>query len=61
MEVKEIGACNAILSGIRTKVDGSISITLDINPEDQKILSKLLQLYATNERLLTIGLAQVVG
>jgi hypothetical protein len=52
----EIGSCNAILSGISTKVDGSIKLTLEINPEDQAIIAKLMQRFAINEKLLQVGI-----
>lgn len=51
----EIGSCNAILSGISTKTDGSIKVTVEINPEDQAIISKLMQRFSINEKLLQIG------
>ena len=51
----EIGSCNAILSGISTKADGSIKVTVEINPEDQAIISKLMQRFSINEKLLQIG------
>lgn len=51
--MEEIGTCNAILRGVKTLVDGSIKVELEINPEDQKILSKLMERFAYNKRLLT--------
>jgi hypothetical protein len=58
MEVREIGSCAAILAGISTKVDGSIKVTLEINPDNQEILSRLLNCYATNQKLLQVGFLQ---
>ena len=61
MEVIEIGSCQAILSGISTKVDGSIKVTLEINPDNQEILSKLLSSFATNEKLLQVAFLKVIN
>lgn len=51
----EIGSCAAILSSLSTKIDGSFKITLEINPEDQSIISSLMQRFAINEKLFQIG------
>lgn len=59
MQVQEIGSCSAILAGIATKVDGSVKVVLEINPDNQDILSKLLNCYATNQKLLQVGFIQV--
>jgi hypothetical protein len=61
MEVIEIGSCQAILSGISTKVDGSIKVTQEINPDNQEILSKLLSSFATNEKLLQVAFLKVLN
>jgi hypothetical protein len=61
MQVIEIGSCQAILSGISTKVDGSIKVTLEINPDNQEILSKLLSSFATNEKLLQVAFLKVIN
>jgi hypothetical protein len=55
MEVKEIGTAQAILSGVATKVDGSVSVKLDILPTDQKLISNLLHLWASSDRSLTVA------
>lgn len=55
----EIGSCNALIASISTKIDGSIKLTLEINPEEQAIISKLLKLWSINQRLITIGMVQV--
>jgi hypothetical protein len=59
MEIIEIGSCQAILSGLSTKVDGSIKVILEINPSEQEILSRLLKLFATNEKLLQVAFVKV--
>jgi hypothetical protein len=59
MQVTEIGSCAAILAGLSTKVDGSIKVVLEINPTEQEILSRLLKLFATNEKLLQVAFIKV--
>ena len=59
MESDTIGVCRAIISGISTKIDGSILLKLEINPDEQEIISKLLQKWAINKRLLNVGLVSV--
>lgn len=59
MKIKEVGSCMAILSGISTLRDGSVKITLEVNPEDQTILGKLMNLYLENERLFEVGFVGV--
>jgi hypothetical protein len=61
MQVTEIGSCAAILAGLSTKVDGSIKVVLEINPTEQEILSRLLKLFATNEKLLQVAFIKVDG
>lgn len=59
MQVTEIGSCAAILAGLSTKVDGSIKVVLEINPTEQEILSRLLKLFATNEKLIQVAFVKV--
>jgi hypothetical protein len=59
MEVVEIGSCQAILEGVSTKVDGSISIRLNINPEDQSLAGKLIKCFAENDKLLQVAFVKV--
>jgi len=59
MEITEIGSCSAILAGLSTKVDGSVKVQLEINPSEQEILSRLLKLFATNEKLLQVAFIKV--
>lgn len=56
MEDNKIGVCNAIIAGISTKVDGSIKLTLEINPSEQEIISNLLKMWALNKRLVSVGI-----
>lgn len=53
--MEEIGAVNAILTAIKTKVDGSVSITLECNPSEIEIINKLMRLYLVDKRLFTVG------
>ncbi len=55
MSTKEIGACQAILSSISTRVDGSITVKLEINPNDQALINKLMSAYLNDEKLLTVA------
>ena len=59
METDQIGVCQAIIAGISTKVDGSIILKLEINPDEQEIIAKLLQKWAINQRLMNIGLVSI--
>lgn len=56
---QEVGSINAILSGVRTKVDGSVSITLEANPQEIQVINKLLQLYLIDKRLFAVAFIQV--
>lgn len=61
MKVKELGSCQAILSGVSTKVDGSVKVTLEINPNDQSVVHKLMDAYLCGDKLLTVGFLKVVS
>jgi hypothetical protein len=53
--VEEIGAISALLSAIKTRVDGSVSITLEANPSEIEVINKLLQCYLIDKRLFTVA------
>lgn len=53
MEVKEIGTAEAILSGISTKIDGSVSIKLDILASEQSLITNLMKVWASSDRSVT--------
>lgn len=59
MKVTEVGSCAAILSAISTKIDGSIKVSFEINPQDQAIIAKLLQAYTVGDKLFNLGILQV--
>ena len=52
---QEIGSINAILSGVRTKVDGSVAITFEANPQEINVVNKLMQAFLMNERLFVVA------
>lgn len=60
MEVSEIGSSQAILSGISTRVDGSVSIKLDINPDQQSLISNLMKVWGQQDRSLTVAFVKEV-
>jgi hypothetical protein len=57
--MEQIGAINAILSAIKTRVDGSVSITIEANPSEIEVINKLLQSYLINKRVFTVAFIQV--
>jgi hypothetical protein len=59
MNAIEVGSCQAILAGISTKIDGSIKITLEINPEDQSLAGKLIKCFAENDKLFHVAFVKV--
>ena len=59
MEIQEIGSCLASIEKISTVIDGSVRLTLDINPSDQEIISKLLKLKLLNKPLIQIGIVSM--
>lgn len=59
MNVTEIGSCQCILDSIKTRVDGSVSISLNIDASNQQILTRLLQCFSSNEKLLQIAILKV--
>ena len=55
MELKEIGSTEAVLSSISTKLDGSIKVSLEINPDQAILITNLFKCFASNERLLQVA------
>lgn len=53
--MNEIGSCHAIIKGIRTNVDGSVLVSLELNPDEKEILMKLMGLFADNKKYVTVG------
>jgi len=58
-EMEQIGAINAILSAIKTRVDGSVSITIEANPSEIEVINKLMQSYLIDKRVFTVAFIQV--
>lgn len=54
----EIGAVEALISSIKTLKDGSVSITFELNPENQDVINSLLNLYLVDEKLVTLGIVR---
>lgn len=57
--MEQIGAINAILSAIKTRVDGSVSITIEANPSEIEIINKLMQSYLIDKRVFTVAFVRV--
>ena len=53
--MEEIGAINAVLSAIKTRVDGSVSVTIEANPSEIEVINKLMQSYLIDKRLFTVA------
>lgn len=52
--LRPLGSTQAILSGISTRIDGSITIKLDINPDQRELVSNLMSLWAESQRDLMV-------
>jgi hypothetical protein len=57
--MEQIGAINAILSAIKTRVDGSVSITIEANPSEIEVINKLMQSYLIDKRVFTVAFVRV--
>ena len=55
MDKRELGTCNAIISGISTLKDLSVKLTLEINPEDQNLINRLMKCYLEGDSLVTVA------
>ena len=53
-ELRPLGSTPAILSGISTRIDGSVTIKLDINPDQRELISNLMSLWAESQRELMV-------
>jgi hypothetical protein len=60
MNYEEVGAIEAIVSSITTLKDGSIKLSLELNPDNVQVINKLMTKYLNNERLFTIGIMQCI-
>jgi hypothetical protein len=57
--MEQIGAINAILSAIKTRVDGSVTITIEANPSEIEVINKLMQSYLIDKRVFTVAFVRV--
>ena len=55
----EIGACMAIVNGIATTRDGGYKLTLELNPEDRKVVNKLMDRYGLGKKVIQLGILGV--
>lgn len=55
----EIGGCMAIVSAISTTKDGGYKLTLEVNPEDQKVINELMKRYGLNKKVIQLGILGV--
>lgn len=56
MNVVEIGTCNAIVSAISTTKDGGYKLTLELNPEDKKVINQLMGRYGDGKKVIQLGI-----
>ena len=58
--IEEIGAIQALLTGITTLRDGSLKITFEVNPDEIKSINRLMELFLVDERLFCLGITRGV-
>lgn len=58
MEIQQIGAVEALISSIKTRQDGSVTIAFELNPENQEVINSLMNLYLAGEKLITLGIVR---
>jgi hypothetical protein len=56
---KEIGVCEAVLSSIKTRMDGSVTVALEINPDEKQTIKELMQAFLADEKLMTVAFVAV--
>jgi hypothetical protein len=52
---KEIGVCEAVLSSIKTRMDGSVTVSLELNPDEKQTINSLMQAFLLDEKLMTVA------
>lgn len=57
-QMEEIGAIQAILSSIKTAVDGSVKITFEVNPDNSDVINRLMSKFLIDQKLFTIAIVQ---
>ena len=58
MEIQQIGAVEALISSIKTRQDGSVTIAFELNPDNQEVINSLMNLYLAGEKLITLGIVR---
>lgn len=58
MEIQQIGAVEALISSIKTRQDGSVTISFELNPDNQEVINSLMNLYLAGEKLITLGIVR---
>lgn len=59
MTTTEIGSCSAIVKSISTTADGGYKLTLELNPEDRKVINKLMDRYGIGKNVIQLGIIGV--
>jgi hypothetical protein len=60
MEIEEVGAIQALLTGMTTLRDGSLKISFEVNPSEIHAINRLMELFLIDERLFCLGITRGV-
>lgn len=60
MTIEEVGAIQALLTGITTLKDGSLKVTFEVNPSEIHAINRLMELFLIDERLFCLGITRGV-
>jgi len=52
----EIGSATCLVTSIATTKDGSAKLTLELNPQDSKIITQLMSRFLLNKTIVQIGI-----
>jgi hypothetical protein len=58
MIIEEVGAIQALLTGLTTLKDGSLKITFEVNPSEIHSINRLMELFLIDERLFCLGITR---
>lgn len=56
-----IGTATCIVTGIATTRDGAAKLTLELNPQDSKIITQLMNRFLLNKTVVEIGIVGIEG
>ena len=56
---KELGTANAIISSITTLKDGSVKVSIEMNPEEQKLINNLMNAYLKGDKLVAVAFVSI--